>query len=69
MEYLLLAMEYLTSLLLEGTSILSFVQKTKKTDMDVHLGQSVEYLPVVLGFQVRTRKCVKNAMEYLASLN
>ena len=69
MEYLILAMEYLTSLRLECTSILLFVPKTKTSDMDVQLGQSVEYLPVVLGFSFGTRKHVKTAMEYLASLD
>ena len=69
MEYLILAMEYLTSLRLECTSILLFVPKTKTSDMDVQLGQSVEYLPVVLGFSAGTRKRVKTAMEYLASLD
>ena len=29
-----------------------FCTKTKASDTDVQLGQSVEYLPVVLGFQV-----------------
>ena len=69
MEYLILAMEYLTSLRLECTSILLFVPKTKTSDMDVHLGQSVEYLPVVLGISFGSRKHVKTAMEYLASLD
>ena len=69
MEYLILAMEYLTSLRLECTSILVFVPKTTTSDIDVHLGQSVEYLPVVLAFLAGIRKRVKTAMEYSASLD